>query len=504
MRKKTGTIVKTKLGLWQAVVTMPDGSRRRLPPFPKGTSEAMAREKAAHFAEKAAAMQPAPLPQDTSESDRWWQEYFDHREAKGLTPVRTLVVAHIAPVIGDKHPRDWTVDDCERVRDALDVKIAAGSWKRGERSYRFGWKRAWNAWTLFTNACRTAARSKNKALRCRQDNPAAGLEPPERGAKKRKQWLYPAEFTKLMACDDVPIRWRVLYALAVYTYLRPNELAALQRKDIELDTGLIDVNKAWNFAKKEPKPYPKSAAGVRFVPIEAELRPLLMLLCAGLEADDRLVDSMPPAEDWAETLRRHMQRADIDRQSLFEDTETVKHITFYDLRATGITWRTLRGDDARIIQRAAGHEKYATTEGYVREASIFRGRVGEPFPALPDFNRYAESITGELSVGNVGVPKGIRTLRNPKKSALSPTIPHAEPSPDPVTGEAKSADACQAIVRNDRQIGQLGAIVAFPERSPLLALWEALGQAAARRDLDAASDIRMQLERLCRARKAAS
>jgi hypothetical protein len=46
----TGTIVKTKLGLWQPVVTLADGTRKRLKPFKKGTSEAMAREKTAVYA----------------------------------------------------------------------------------------------------------------------------------------------------------------------------------------------------------------------------------------------------------------------------------------------------------------------------------------------------------------------------------------------------------------------------------------------------------------------
>ncbi|HKY39240.1 MAG TPA: tyrosine-type recombinase/integrase [Polyangiaceae bacterium] len=416
MRKKTGTIVRTKLGLWQAIITTPDGKRRRLPPFPKGTSEAMAREKAAHYAERAAQMPEAPLPAGETAADKWWAEFFEHRKSKGLTPVRTLYVAHLQSVLDDKHPSEWTVDDCEAVRDSLDAKILAGEWTREDRVYRFGWKRAWNVWAVFTSACKAAARSKNKALRVRRDNPCQGIEPPERGAKKRKQWLYPLEFRKLLACEDVPGRWRILYALAVYLYVRPNELAALQRKDIDLDAGIIDINKAWNFAKKEPKPYPKSAAGVRFVPIEVELRPLLAMLCEGLEPDDRIVLRMPPAEDWAETLRTHLARAGVDRAALFDDSDTVKHITFYDLRATGITWRTLRGDDARIIQRAAGHEKYATTEGYVREAEVFRGRVGDPFPPLPDLNRYTESITEGLSVGKICVPKGIRSVADTGRS----------------------------------------------------------------------------------------
>ena len=106
----------------------------------------------------------------------------------------------------------------------------------------------------------------------------------------------------------------------------------------------------------------------------------------------------------------------------------MKQITLYDLRASGITWRTLRSDDARLIQRAAGHERYSTTEGYVREAEIFKGRVGAPFPPsliASGVNRTPQSFTppsrsdhsppkcrqfsGERGASG-SVPKGIRTV----------------------------------------------------------------------------------------------
>jgi integrase len=388
-RKATGTVVPTRDGLWQAVVTLADGSRRRInPPFPKGTSKAYAKERAKFWSEDA---QKRGIVKGTSESDEpasggaaWWREYFAFRESKGLTPVRDLYDAHIAPVLGDKPPTDWTPADCEAVRDALDVKIAAGEWRSEKgRRYRFGWKRAWNAWALFTSACKAASRSKNKALRVRTDNPCNGIEPPDRGDNRQKQWLYPAEFSKLIADASLPLRWRRLYALLVYTYLRPNELTALQWKDVDVDVGVLHVTKAWDYKRDRLKEYPKSAAGVRYVPIDPELRPLLVALREGSEPDELVVPSMPPPEDWAATLRVHLERAGVERASLFENSATVKQMTLYDLRATGITWRTLRGDDARHIQQAAGHERYSTTEGYVRSAEVFRGRVGTPFPPLP-------------------------------------------------------------------------------------------------------------------------
>lgn len=387
-RAREGTVSTTKSGLLQAIVTLADGTRRRIKPFPKGTSLAFAKDKAKFWTEKAQREGIVrPLAKGEAPKDggaAWWDEYFAFRESKGLTPVRDMYEAHIRPVLGDKHPKDWAPTDCEAVRDALDQKLAAGSWQsKSGRRYPFGWKRAWNAWALFTSACKAASRSKNKTLRVRTDNPCVGVEPPDRGEDRQKQWLYPTEFTDLVAFEPLPLRWRRLYALLVYTYLRPNELTALRWRDVDLDVGLLHVTRAWDYKRDRLKDYPKSAAGVRYVPIDPELRPLLKALREGSEPDDLVVPSMPPPEDWAATLRVHLRRAGVARASLYENSATVKQMTLYDLRATGITWRTLRGDDARTIQQAAGHERYSTTEGYVRAAEVFRGRVGAPFPALP-------------------------------------------------------------------------------------------------------------------------
>jgi hypothetical protein len=58
-------------------------------------------------------------------------------------------------------------------------------------------------------------------------------------------------------------------------------------------------------------------------------------------------------------------------------------MTFHDLRATGITWMAIRGDEPIKIMRRAGHENITTTMGYVREAENLEYPVGEVFPAVP-------------------------------------------------------------------------------------------------------------------------
>src|SRR5262249_54366134 len=110
--------------------------------------------------------------------------------------------------------------------------------------------------------------------------------------------------------------------------------------------------------------------------------------------------------------------AKVTRAALHERVRTRKRMTFHDLRATGITWAAIRGDDTLKIMARAGHETYGTMLLYVREAEIVREGFGQPFPPLP------EALWGGLSgppkspptapkipqkPRQKGVPKGIRT-----------------------------------------------------------------------------------------------
>src|SRR5690349_10736594 len=108
---------------------------------------------------------------------------------------------------------------------------------------------------------------------------------------------------------------------------------------------------------------------------------------------------MTPMEHWAAKFRVHLERAGVKRPELFATTATHKRITLYDLRATGITWRCLRKDYGPEIQQAAGHEKYDTTDGYIRTARVFVGRVGEPFPELPASLLAAGIVTDSVTAG---------------------------------------------------------------------------------------------------------
>ncbi len=45
-----------------------------------------------------------------------------------------------------------------------------------------------------------------------------------RGDVRQRPWLYPNEWKQVATCAAVPVEWRQLYALAVYTGLRPGEV----------------------------------------------------------------------------------------------------------------------------------------------------------------------------------------------------------------------------------------------------------------------------------------
>jgi integrase len=102
-------------------------------------------------------------------------------------------------------------------------------------------------------------------------NPTTGLElPAVEGSRDRI--ASPAEGAALLAA--LPERDRALWATAMYAGLRRGELLALRWEDVDLDSGVIHVERSWD--AKEGVVAPKSRAARRTVPIPAVLRDYLV------------------------------------------------------------------------------------------------------------------------------------------------------------------------------------------------------------------------------------
>jgi len=391
-RASTGTVrvltnAETGHRQWHAKFTLPGGKRGRWVPIPaKGDpplaldDEAGAKAYAASLAPQvraASAAGSSPLETVEAYSVRWcvW------RERKGLGCVdgdRQLLARHILPAIGKRDVRTIARDDLKRLITALDKKAARGKSADGKP---FAWKTAVNAWGVARALFRDAQKAKDVTLCVREDNPAEGVAGPDVGAKKAKTYLWPSEFLTLAGSERVPVRWGRLFALAVYTFARAGELAALKWSDVDLEHGTIHVHQSNDRVRKRGIKATKSETARR-IPVEPELAPLLAAMRR--EAGGKgLVFRMPSAGVLSYKLKRYLERAGVERSDLFASDATRKAVTFHDLRATGITWMAARGDDPLRIMQRAGHADFETTKIYLREAENLAKAFGTVFPTLP-------------------------------------------------------------------------------------------------------------------------
>ena len=86
------------------------------------------------------------------------------------------------------------------------------------------------------------------------DNPAERVHAPDRRSRPAKQYLYPSEFESLVGCKGVDLVFRTLYAVAVYTYARSNELAALTWDDVDLAHDVIHIADASRYHLRSAGP----------------------------------------------------------------------------------------------------------------------------------------------------------------------------------------------------------------------------------------------------------
>jgi integrase len=313
----------------------------------------------------------------TETFEQWATRWLTYRRGRDVSSVDTdggRLREHVFPIIGPKVMAKIGRVDIEAVRDALDQKIVAGVIKA---------KTAKNAWGLVTKAFDDAMSAKNSSLRVREDDPTDRVKPTEKGIKTSKVYLYPDELTELLECDDVNVEWRRLYAVATYTYMRSAELLALEWADVDLERGtlLVHVQRDRRTGERRETKTNRS----RRIPIEPEILPLLKAMRAQAPRHERVFEAFRPTnKKLASGFRRDLLVAVVDRHELHHATETRKAMTFHDLRATGITWCAVRGDDPLKIKQRAGHTTFGTTEEYIREAENLAGSFGTVFPPIPD------------------------------------------------------------------------------------------------------------------------
>jgi integrase len=375
------------LACWVARVSMPDGTRKPVPlsQLTDPADAASAKTLAALVARRV--REGGAVEVGSGEIvDEWFERWIAARIAKGLSSTsndRGRYKKWIAPVIGHKPIAEVTRRDLEAIVQRLDAAVATST--RAE-TFDFRWKTATNVWGCCTKMFADACKSKVLELRVRDDNPARDVEGPDRGVERVGPYLFPAEFQAVMRSRRVPARWKRLIAIAVYTYTRRGELAALDWPAVNGERAYVHVHRS---ADRKKRIKPTKTKDTRKTPIEPTLAPLLDRMREDAGAEGLVVTSMPPIEEMPPKLRKYVRWGLEDagmpvREDLFADDETRRPLSWHDLRHTGITWRAVRGDDPMKIMRSAGHSDMATTQLYINEAQTFEDAqtFGEPFPAL--------------------------------------------------------------------------------------------------------------------------
>jgi hypothetical protein len=323
-RASTGSIkwmrnVKTGKPQWHARFSKGNGKRTKYIAIAAGIPQhdrAGALADAARWAPKARVTAPDGTETVAGYSGRW----LDDRDGRvnSIRDDRSRMRDHVLPTLATLNVATFTRDDVERLRDKLDDKITKGE---------LAWKTASSCWALVTSMCADMVTAKKREFRVRDDNPCRDVKPPERGAKKQKQYLWPSEFMTFVRCDDVPLRWRRAVALAIYTYTRDAELRVLRWQDVN-EAGLLNITRAYNRRNPKEVKGTKTDTPRRFA-AEATLLPLLeaMRKDAG---DAGLVVKLPSERAMARNLRRWLWKANVRQAELHENTSTSIQLTWHD------------------------------------------------------------------------------------------------------------------------------------------------------------------------------
>lgn len=138
-------------------------------------------------------------------------------------------------------------------------------------------------------------------------------------------------------------------SLALYAGLRRGEICGLQWGDVDLKAGVLHVRRqrCRAFGQLIEK-QPKSRAGVRDIPIAAELLPIL-------RAAYRLAPGAPVVDVTPETLTRRWEK--LQRSAL----DLAEHYRLHDLRHTYGSRLVLAGVNLRVVQYLMGHSKIDIT-----------------------------------------------------------------------------------------------------------------------------------------------
>lgn len=257
----------------------------------------------------------------------WYTQYLSLYK-RNLSPKTResydhVTAAYILPAAGTLQLEELTP---EHIQAAINAAAINGS------------RQSQIVYALMHAVLRRAYRSRLIAW-----NPADAIDKPDHDQEIGKA-IAAADLPAVQdaALEDLPI------ALALFAGLRRGEICGLQWQDVDLAASTLHVRRQRSRAGCALiTRQPKSRAGVRDVPIAAELLPILRAEYR-LSPRDWVVDLAP------ETISRRWAR--MERELALTD-----HYRLHDLRHTYGSRLVLDGVNIRVVQYLMGHSSVEVT-----------------------------------------------------------------------------------------------------------------------------------------------
>lgn len=283
------------------------------------------------------------------------------------------------------------------------------------------------------------------------DNPAKHTRPRKVVQTSAPDYLRAHEVGPLLKALD--LRWRPLFATALYTGLRKGELLALRKSDVDLHQRLITV------ARTNTRDSTKSGR-VSTVDIPAELVPYLELAVArssdllfpgedgepmrpdvklhhvlrramaraGLASDFRHVCRRPGCREVVEADTADLQRCPKDGAKLWPKP-VVRPLKFHHLRHTTGSLLVMAGASMAYVSRQLRHADIRiTNEVYTHLSPTFRLAEADRLKLGADTPELLEPLRAAVNATRLG-PYGVQASRTKNEGPEIGPVSRATPGP---------------------------------------------------------------------------
>lgn len=348
-----GHVVKTPAGTWRANWRDPSGKQRaktfRTKKDAAGFLATVESEKS-----RGTYLDPSAGRVLFRDHARRWEE-SRRVELTTADAAKSRLRCHIVPQWGD-----WPLNKISFLDVQAWVTRLSGSLAAQTVISCFG---------LMSSIMKAAVRGRQIAI-----NPCEGVRLPARRKGAASDVLITREELTGKLLPEVPERYRALVLAAAYAGLRWGECVGLHWRNVDLTAGrIIVVETAVEVSGHiSMKPYPKTEAGRRPVPVPS-------LLGTQLRRQAEIVPAGPDDLVFPDSVGNHLRRSNFRRYVWVPARDAAglpSSLTFHKLRHCYATWLVSEGVPVNLVQAALGHERASTTlDRYTHRPADYEDRL---------------------------------------------------------------------------------------------------------------------------------